>query len=65
MEKELVIKSSVGEVEIALLENGRLVEIHKQKNNDNSTVGDIFLASVKKLMPSLNASFMDIGHRKD
>lgn len=65
MDKELVIKSSVSEVEIALMENGKLVEIHKQKTNDNSTVGDIFLANPKKLMPSLNASFMDIGHRKD
>ncbi|MCZ2102064.1 MAG: ribonuclease E/G, partial [Chitinophagales bacterium] len=65
MDKELVIKSSANEVEIALLENNKLVEIHRQKNNDNSTVGDIFLASAKKLMPSLNASFMDIGHRKD
>ena len=65
MEKELVIKSSASEVEIALLENNKLVEIHRQKKNDNSTVGDIFLSNVKKLMPSLNASFMDIGHRKD
>ena len=65
MDKELVIKSSPSEVEIALIENGKLVEIHRQKNNDSSTVGDIFLASVKKIMPSLNASFMDLGHRND
>ncbi len=65
MDKELVIKSSPTEVEIALLEGGRLVEIHRQKTNNNSTVGDIFLASTKKLMPGLNAGFMDIGHRKD
>ncbi len=65
MEKELIIKSSPAEVEIALLEGSRLVEIHRQKTNNNSTVGDIFLASAKKLMPGLNAAFMDIGHRKD
>lgn len=65
MEKELVIKSSPSEVEIALLEEGKLVEIQRQKANSNSTVGDIFLAKVKKLMPGLNAGFMDIGHRKD
>lgn len=65
MEKELVIKSSPNEVEIALLEGHKLVEIHRQKSNNSSTVGDIFLASAKKLMPGLNAGFMDIGHRKD
>ncbi|MBK8518195.1 MAG: Rne/Rng family ribonuclease [Saprospiraceae bacterium] len=65
MDKELVIKSSPSEVEIALLEGSRLVEIHRQKTNNNSTVGDIFLGSAKKLMPGLNAGFMDIGHRKD
>ncbi len=65
MDKELIIKSTPTDVEIALLESGKLVEIHTQKTNNNSTVGDIFLASAKKLMPGLNASFMDIGHRKD
>lgn len=65
MDKELVIKASPAEVEIALLEGGKLVEIHSQKTNNSSTVGDIFLASAKKLMPGLNAGFMDIGHRKD
>ncbi len=65
MDKELIIKSSPTEVEIALLEGTKLVEIHRQKTNSNSIVGDIFLCSVKKLMPGLNAGFMDIGHRKD
>lgn len=65
MDKELIIRSTQNEVEIALLENKKLVEIHKQKSNNNSSVGDIFLCQVKKLMPGLNASFMDIGHRKD
>jgi ribonuclease G len=65
LDKELIIKSSSNDVEIALMERGKLVEIHKQKLNNNSTVGDIFLASAKKFLPSLNAAFMDIGHRKD
>ncbi|MBK9256554.1 MAG: Rne/Rng family ribonuclease [Saprospiraceae bacterium] len=65
MDKELIINSTVSDVEIALIENGKLVELHRQKSNSSSTVGDIFLGSIKKLMPGLNASFMDIGHRKD
>ncbi|MFM2393694.1 MAG: hypothetical protein RLZZ546_1676, partial [Bacteroidota bacterium] len=65
MEKELIINSSPSEVEIALLENGKLVEIHRQKTSVNFAVGDIFLGTVKKTMPSLNAAFLDIGPRKD
>lgn len=65
MEKELIISSSPTAVEIALLENAKLVEIHSQKTNDSFAVGDIFLGTIKKLMPGLNAAFVDIGHRKD
>ena len=65
MEKELIVNSSPTEVEIALLENGKLVEIHRQKTSVNFSVGDIFLGTVKKTMPSLNAAFLDIGPRKD
>jgi ribonuclease G len=65
VEKELIINASSTEVEIAMLENEKLVEIHKDKTNSNFTVGDIFLGSVKKLMPGLNAAFVDIDHKKD
>jgi len=65
LEKELIINCNGNEVEIALLEKQKLVELHKQKTNDNFAVGDIFLGKVRKLMPGLNAAFLDIGHRKD
>jgi ribonuclease G len=65
VDKELVISSTSTEVEIALIENSLLVEIHSQKVNNNFSVGDIFLGSVKKLMPGLNAAFIEIGHSKD
>ncbi|MEM6318609.1 MAG: Rne/Rng family ribonuclease [Bacteroidota bacterium] len=65
MEKELIINSTASEVEIALLENSKLVELHFQKTNNNFTVGDIFIGKVRKLMPGLNAAFVDIGHKKD
>lgn len=63
--KELIINATPNEVEIALLEDGKLAELHHQKTNNNFTVGDVFLGKVKKLMPSLNAAFIDIGHKKD
>ena len=65
MEKELIISAQNGAAEIALLENGELVELHKQKSNTLYNVGDIFLGQVKKLMPGLNAAFVDIGHKKE
>lgn len=65
MNKELIINSTPTEVEIALLENSKLVELHYQKTNTNFTVGDIFLGKIRKLMPGLNAAFVDIGHKKD
>jgi hypothetical protein len=64
LEKELIINSTPTEVEIALLENGKLVELHYQKTNTNFTVGDIFVGRIRKLMPGLNAAFVDIGHKK-
>jgi ribonuclease G len=65
VDKELIINAKPTEVEIALLEDGNLVEIHRQKTNNNFTVGDIFLGKIRKLMPGLNAAFVDIGHKKD
>ncbi len=65
MDKALIINATPTNVEIALLEDGRLVELHQQKTKSNFSVGDIFLARIRKTMPGLNAAFVDIGHRKD
>jgi ribonuclease G len=65
VEKELIINSTPTEVEVGLLEDSKLVELHYQKTNDNFTVGDIFVGKIKRLMPGLNAAFVDIGHKKD
>lgn len=65
MNKELVIDVSSEEVSIVLLENKELVEIHKEQNNANFSVGDIYLGKVKKIMPALNAAFVDVGYKKD
>jgi ribonuclease G len=62
---ELVIDSSSNEVDIALIEDKKLVELNKEKKENNFSVGDIYLGRVKKLMPSLNAAFVDIGYEKD
>ena len=65
MNRELIIDSSLSEVNIALLEDKNLVELHKEQINNNFVVGDVFLAKVKKIMPGLNAAFVDVGYEKD
>ncbi|HEX8357179.1 MAG TPA: ribonuclease E/G, partial [Segetibacter sp.] len=65
MNKELIINSTSLGVEIALLEDKKLVELHNDKTDSNFSVGDIYLGKVKKLIPGLNAAFIDVGFEKD
>ena len=65
MSKELIIQGGSSEVNIALLEEKRLVEIHKEKGKTEFGVGDVYLGKVKKIMPGLNAAFIDVGYEKD
>jgi ribonuclease G len=62
---ELVIDATPSEIAIALLENKQLVELNKEKRNLQFAVGDIYLAKVKRIMPGLNAAFVDVGYDKD
>lgn len=50
---------------IALLKEKRLVEYNLESNADTFTVGDIYLGTVTKVVPGLNAAFVDIGYEKD
>ena len=65
MKFELVIDSRPKEVDIALLKEGRLIELHKEKHDNNYSVGDIYLGKIKKVVPGLNAAFVGVGHEKD
>ena len=65
MSSELVVDVQPKEISIALLENNRLVELQKEARNISFSVGDIYLGRVKKLMPGLNAAFVDVGYEKD
>ena len=65
MSTELVVDVQPKEVSIALLDDKRLVELQKEARNISFSVGDIYLGRVKKLMPGLNAAFVDVGYEKD
>ena len=65
MVSELVVDVQSQEVSIAVLEDKSLVELQKEARNVSFAVGDIYVGRVKKLMPGLNAAFIDIGYKKD
>ena len=65
MKSELIVDVQAGDFSIALLEDGRLVSLQKEARNIAYAVGDIYLAKVKKLMPGLNAAFVNVGYEKD
>ncbi len=65
MKSELIVDVQPKEVSIALLEDGRLVSLQKESRNLAYAVGDIYVAKVKKLMPGLNAAFVNVGYEKD
>ena len=65
MSNELIINSTQKGCRIALLKNKSLIEFHQDEDNNQFTVGDIYLGTVKKVVQGLNAAFIDIGYEKD
>ena len=65
MSLELVVDVRVNGIWIALLRNGKLIELHEERENAEFVVGDIYVAKVRRLSPSLNAAFVDVGYEKD
>jgi len=65
VQKELYIDAQKDEIRIALLEDKVLVELHREKTSDSFHVGDIYVGRIRKVVPGLNAAFVDIGHEKD
>lgn len=65
MSNDLIINVTPSDISIALLEDKRLAELQKEKPDNQYAVGNIYLGKVKKVMPGLNAAFVDIGYEKD
>ncbi|MBQ0077482.1 MAG: Rne/Rng family ribonuclease [Bacteroidales bacterium] len=64
--KDLIVEVGASQVTLALMENHRLIEYSRESSQGHSySVGDVFLGRVKKLLPSLNAAFVDIGDSKE
>ncbi|MDO7170997.1 ribonuclease E/G [Mariniflexile sp. AS56] len=65
MDKELIIRSSSEHVDFALLKDGKLIELQKDEDGNNFSVGDVFIAKIRKAVPGLNAAFVNVGYEKD
>lgn len=65
MTSEVIIDAQPKEISIALLEDKRLVEYQREPREASFSVGNIYVAKVKKLMPGLNACFVDVGYERD
>ncbi len=64
MNKELIIRSG-SSTDFALLKDGKLIELHKEEDNSDFSVGDIFIAKIRKPVAGLNAAFVNVGYEKD
>lgn len=65
MKFELVVKVQPSGVTIAILRDGHLIELHEEKGSGDFNVGDIYFGKIKKVVPSLNAAFVNVGYEKD
>jgi len=62
---ELIIRTKDDAVDFALLKDGKLIELHREELENAFSVGDIFLAKIRKPVTGLNAAFVDVGYEKD
>lgn len=66
MKSELIVDVQSDEIAIALTEDDRLMEVSKESRTEATfAVGNIYYGRVKKVMPALNAVFVDVGHEKE
>ena len=65
MTSEVIVDVRAKEISIALLEDKRLVEYQQEGREAHFSVGNIYLAKVKKIMPGLNACFVNVGYERD
>ena len=65
MRSELIVDVQPTDISTALLEDGRLMSLQKESRDVSYAVGNLYFAKVKKLMPGLNAAFVNVGHKKD
>ncbi len=65
MRKEIIINSTNEEVRIAITEDGKLVELYVETSDRERYVGNIYFGKVGKVLPGIQAAFINVGHKQD
>ena len=65
MTSEVIIDVQPKDISIALLEDKQLVEYQNEPRSASYSVGNIYIGKVRKIMPGLNACFVDVGSERD
>src|SRR5690606_12619336 len=63
--KEIIINAEKEQTRIAIVEDGELAELYFETPENERTLGDIYLGRVRRVMPSIQAAFIDIGQKQD
>lgn len=63
--KEIVVNAAENQTRIAIVEGGDLVELYIENPDNKRTIGNLYLGRVRKVMPSIQAAFVDIGQEQD
>src|SRR6266542_6395921 len=58
---QIVINVDIGETRVALIENGIVTELHIERRGEKDVVGNVYLGKVTRVLPGMNAAFVDIG----
>ena len=64
MTREIIVESAPEETRVAVLEGGRVAELHVERATDRSLVGNVYLARVDRVIPGMQSAFVDIGHER-
>ena len=62
MHKEIFINESMGETRIAIQEDGQLVEVYIEKQDNHRMVGNVYKGKVENVLPGMQAAFVDVGY---
>ena len=62
MHKEIFINESMGETRIAIQEDGQLVEVYVEKQDNHRMVGNVYKGKVENVLPGMQAAFVDVGY---
>jgi ribonuclease G len=65
MSKEIVVNVGEAQTRIAIVEDGKLAELYIEDAENKRTIGNLYLGHIRKVMPSIQAAFVDVGQEQD